>query len=188
MQLCSLPTGYFLNRELMAILLPTLIAICHQNSQAIDLIRPSLSPKTFAMYLQVIFFEDTGIKGTPEASVLGTTISWELNFVRSNVKKMNGGLMCWFNTPSFSCILNVLLVPVILYVCWWMLAALDFWLADGMSVLFLRFSFVDMTSEWRRKATARTRGWRVSCVCRWACKKENEGRNRTCQHWNDVIQ
>ncbi|CAG9537755.1 unnamed protein product [Cercopithifilaria johnstoni] len=52
MQLVSLPLGYFSNRELMAILMPTLIAICYQNPMAIDLIRPSLSAKTFAIYLE----------------------------------------------------------------------------------------------------------------------------------------
>ncbi|MCP9260956.1 S phase cyclin A-associated protein in the endoplasmic reticulum [Dirofilaria immitis] len=52
MQLVSLPLGYFSNRELMAILMPTLIAICYQNPIAIDLIKPSLSTKTFAIYLE----------------------------------------------------------------------------------------------------------------------------------------
>uniref|UniRef100_A0A1I8EZR3 SCAPER_N domain-containing protein n=1 Tax=Wuchereria bancrofti TaxID=6293 RepID=A0A1I8EZR3_WUCBA len=52
MQLASLPLGYFSNRELMAILMPTLIAICYQNPMAIDLIKPSLSAKTFAVYLE----------------------------------------------------------------------------------------------------------------------------------------
>ncbi|VDN94614.1 unnamed protein product [Brugia pahangi] len=52
MQLASLPLGYFSNRELMAILIPTLIAICYQNPMAIDLIKPSLSAETFAVYLE----------------------------------------------------------------------------------------------------------------------------------------
>uniref|UniRef100_A0A915PZV2 Ataxin-10 domain-containing protein n=1 Tax=Setaria digitata TaxID=48799 RepID=A0A915PZV2_9BILA len=52
MQLVSLPLGYFSNRELMAVLMPTLIAICYQNPIAIDLIKPSLSAKTFAIYLE----------------------------------------------------------------------------------------------------------------------------------------
>lgn len=56
MQLISLPLAYFSNRELMAILMPTLIAICYQNPMAIDLIRPSLSAKTFAIYLEVSFW------------------------------------------------------------------------------------------------------------------------------------
>lgn len=60
MQLASLPLGYFSNRDLMAILMPTLIAICYQNPMAIDLIRPSLSAKTFAIYLEVSFcFQNT---------------------------------------------------------------------------------------------------------------------------------
>uniref|UniRef100_A0A1I7VMQ2 SCAPER_N domain-containing protein n=1 Tax=Loa loa TaxID=7209 RepID=A0A1I7VMQ2_LOALO len=53
-QLASLPVGYFSNRELMAILMPTLIAICYQNPMAIDLVRPSLSTKTFAIYLEAV--------------------------------------------------------------------------------------------------------------------------------------
>lgn len=55
MHLASLPLGYFSNRNLMAILMPTLIAICYQNPIAIDVIKPSLSAKTFAIYLEVSF-------------------------------------------------------------------------------------------------------------------------------------
>lgn len=54
-QLISLPLGYFSNRDLMAILMPTLIAICYQNPMAVDLIKPLLSTKTFAIYLEVSF-------------------------------------------------------------------------------------------------------------------------------------